>query len=202
MASQKGMLLVVSGPAGVGKGTLVKRLLEEDGSFGFSVSVTTRAPRPGEVDGVHYHFVTEEAYDELLAQDAFLEHAQVHSHRYGTLKSEVFSRMERGESVVLDIDVQGALNVMARFEDCVSVFILPGSFRELRARLEGRGTEQPEEVERRMRNARREVLEQPRYRYTLVNRTGEADAAYASLKAIVQAEKLRSTRFFPEVPED
>lgn len=200
--TRSGMLMVVSGPAGVGKGTLVKRLLKEDPSFAFSVSVTTRAPRSGEVDGVDYHFISEERYDELLEEKAFLEHAKVHSHRYGTIRSEVAERLDRGQNVLLDIDVQGAINVMEQFPDCVSVFIVPTSFAELRARLEGRGTEDQEELERRMANARREVREQPRYRYTIVNRSGGLEAAYQDLRTIAEAEKHRTSRLCVTVPEE
>lgn len=123
--TRKGMLMVISGPSGTGKGTLAARLLQEDPSFTFSVSVTTRARRSNEIDDVHYHFISEEEYDRLLAEDAFLEHATVHGHRYGTLKSEVYERIERGQNVLLDIDPQGARNVMAQEPTCVSVFILP-----------------------------------------------------------------------------
>ena len=197
--TRKGMLLVVSGASGTGKGTLVKRLLEEDKSFCFSVSATTRAPRTGETDGVDYHFLTEAQYDELLARDAFLEHATVHAHRYGTLKEEVYGRMERGQNVLLDIDTQGAFNVMAAAPDCVSVFILPPSYAELRRRLEGRNTERPEEIERRFTNARQEIPLMDRYQYIIVN--DDLDAAYAQLRAITLAEKQRSNRYFPVVPE-
>ena len=197
--TRKGMLLVVSGASGTGKGTLVKRLLEEDKSFCFSVSATTRAPRTGETDGVDYHFLTEAQYDELLAKDAFLEHATVHAHRYGTLKEEVYGRMERGQNVLLDIDTQGAFNVMAAAPDCVSVFILPPSYAELRRRLEGRNTERPEEIERRFTNARQEIPLMDRYQYIIVN--DDLDAAYAQLRAITLAEKQRSNRYFPVVPE-
>ena len=197
--TRKGMLLVVSGASGTGKGTLVKRLLEEDASFCFSVSATTRAPRNGETDGVDYHFLTEAQYDELLAKDAFLEHATVHAHRYGTLKEEVYGRMERGQNVLLDIDTQGAFNVMAAAPDCVSVFILPPSYAELRRRLEGRNTERPEEIERRFTNARQEIPLMDRYQYIIVN--DDLDAAYAQLRAITLAEKQRSNRYFPTVPE-
>ena len=127
--TRKGMLLVISGPSGTGKGTLIKRLMEEDPSLVFSVSATTRAPRPGEIDGVHYHFVTNEQYDELVAQDAFVEYATVHANRYGTLRSEVYGRLEKGENVVLDIDVQGSLNVIANEKEKVSIFILPPSMK-------------------------------------------------------------------------
>ena len=197
--TRKGMLLVVSGASGTGKGTLVKRLLEEDRSFCFSVSATTRTPRTGETDGVDYHFLTEAQYDELLAKDAFLEHATVHAHRYGTLKEEVYGRMERGQNVLLDIDTQGAFNVMAAAPDCVSVFILPPSYTELRRRLEGRNTERPEEIERRFTNARQEIPLMDRYQYIIVN--DDLDAAYAQLRAITLAEKQRSNRYFPVVPE-
>ena len=197
--TRKGMLLVVSGASGTGKGTLVSRLLKEDPSFVFSVSVTTRAPREGEIDGVHYHFLTEAQYDELLAKDAFLEHAEVHDHRYGTLKEEVYGRMEKGQNVLLDIDTQGAFNVMASAPDCVSVFILPPSYAELRRRLEGRHTETAEVIERRWRNARKEIPLMGRYQYIIVN--DDFEAAYAQLRAITLAEKQRSTRYMPSVPE-
>ena len=101
---RKGMLLVISGPSGAGKGTLVSKLLEQDPTFAFSVSVTTRGKRENEIEDVHYHFISEEEYDKLLSEDAFLEHASVHGHRYGTLKSEVYERMNRGQNVLLDID--------------------------------------------------------------------------------------------------
>ena len=197
--TRKGMLLVVSGASGTGKGTLVKRLLDEDDSFAFSVSVTTREPREGEIDGVHYHFVSEEKYDELVAQDAFLEHAGFCGHRYGTLKKEVFGRMEKGQNVLLDIETQGAFNVMAKAPDCVSVFILPPSYAELRRRLENRNTEEAEDVKRRLETARHEIPLMNRYQYIIVN--DEIETAYAQLRAIVQAEKQRCTRYFPTVPE-
>lgn len=197
--TRKGMLLVVSGASGTGKGTLVARLLEEDPSFVFSVSATTRAPREGEMDNVHYHFLTEAQYDELLARDAFLEHATVHDHRYGTLKEEVFGRMELGQNVLLDIDTQGAFQVMAAAPDCVSVFILPPSYAELRRRLEGRNTEPPEVIERRWQNAHQEIPLMGRYQYIIVN--DDFETAYAQLRAITLAEKQRSIRYTPVVPE-
>ena len=195
----KGMLLALVGPSGCGKGTLGKLLLDAYPEFGFSVSATTRAPRPGEVDGLHYHFMTDAQYDELLAEDAFLEHAEVHGHRYGTLKREVSERIEAGRSVLLDIDQQGAQQVMASDPECVSVFILPPSMAVLRSRLEGRGTEAPEEVERRMRNAVGEIALMHRFRYIIVN--DDLDSAMAALRTIVEAEKHRAIRYFPEMTE-
>ncbi len=196
---RKGMLLVISGPSGAGKGTLVERLLKKDPTFCFSVSVTTRARRKNEIDDVHYHFISEAEYDKLLEQDAFLEHASVHNHRYGTLKSEVYERMERGQNVLLDIDPQGARTVMAKEPSCVSVFILPPSYSELKVRLHTRNTEQPEEIQRRLNNARGEIAQMERYRYLIVN--DDLDLAFDQLAAIVRAEKQNSVRYFPEIGE-
>ena len=196
---RKGMLLVVSGASGTGKGTLLERLLKDDPTCAFSVSATTREPRENEIPDVHYHFISDAEYDKLLQEDAFLEHADVHTARYGTLKSEVFDRMERGQNVVLDIDVQGALQVMERCPGCVSLFILPPSFAELRRRLEGRGTETQEKIEIRLRNAREEVKLVDKYQYVIVN--DEVDAAVERIKAIVNAEKYRTTRYFPAMEE-
>ncbi len=198
--SRKGMLLVISGPSGAGKGTLVQRLLDRDPSFAFSVSVTTRERRKNEIEDVHYHFISEAEYDKLLKEDAFLEHASVHGHRYGTLKQEVYDRIDRGENVLLDIDPQGAVSVMEREPDCVSVFILPPSFAELRIRLHTRNTEQQEEIERRLHNARGEIAQMNRYRYLIVN--DNLDLAFEQLLAVVRAEKQNSVRYFPAVEED
>ncbi|MBR2824221.1 MAG: guanylate kinase [Clostridia bacterium] len=197
--TRKGMLLVISGPSGAGKGTLVEKLLKKDPSFCFSVSVTTREKRKNEEEGVHYHFISEEEYDKLLDADAFLEHASVHGHRYGTLKSEVYERMDRGQNVLLDIDPQGARAVMEKEPDCVSIFILPPSYRELRVRLVTRNTEQQEEIERRLGNARAEIAQMNRYRYLIVNR--DLELAFEQLQAVVRAEKQNAIRYFPEIED-
>jgi len=200
IVKRKGMLLIISGPSGTGKGTLVKKLMESDPSISFSCSATTRAPRPGEIDGVHYHFIDDTAYDRLLSEDAFLEHATVHGHRYGTLKREVEEQLASGKNVLLDIDPQGAINVMNHVCDYVSVFILPPSFSALRVRLHTRNTDDPVEIERRLRNARREVLNIGKYHYAVVN--DDLELAFSQLQSIVNAEKQRTTRFCPTILED
>ena len=197
--TRKGMLLVISGPSGAGKGTLVQRLLDKDPSFCFSVSVTTREKRKNEIQDVHYHFISEAEYDKLLQEDAFLDQASVHAHRYGTLKSEVYARMEKGQNVLLDIDPQGARTVMEKEPDCVSVFILPPSYSDLRIRLHTRNTEKPEEIQRRLNNARGEIAQMNRYRYLIVN--DDLDLAFEQLAAVVRAEKQNSARYFPEIGE-
>ena len=194
---RKSMLIVISGPSGVGKGTIYNRLLENDKSLTFSVSVTTRAPRQGERDGVDYFFISEEEYSLLLEEDAFLEHATVHGHSYGTLRSQVAEKMAQGRSVLLDIDPQGARNVMAACQDCVSIFLLPPSYEVLRKRLYGRNTDRPDEIERRLKNAQGEIEQANLYQYAVVN--DDLDTAYQQVSAIITAEKLRTTRYFPAV---
>ena len=198
--TKKGMLLVISGPSGTGKGTLVDRLLKEDPSFVFSVSCTTRAPRSNEIPDVHYHFITEDAFEKKVQEDAFLEHATVHDHRYGTLRSEVYEKTDQGLNVVLDIDPQGARHVMEREPSCVSVFVLPPSYEELYRRLHTRNTEKEEEIAKRMRNARGEIAQKHLYQYLLVNDTVEASMEI--LRAITRAEKQRAIRYFPEISEE
>ena len=197
--TRKGMLLVISGPSGTGKGTLVAKLLEKDPTFAFSVSVTTRGKRDNEIEDVHYHFISDAEYDKLLDEDAFIEHASVHGNRYGTLKSEVYARMESGQNVLLDIDPQGARAVMEKEPDCVSVFILPPSYHDLKVRLHTRNTEKEEEIERRLHNARGEIEQMNRYRYLVVN--DDLELAFDQLVAIVRAEKHNSVRYFPVVEE-
>ena len=198
--TRKGMLLVISGPSGTGKGTIIEQLMKVDDNLVFSVSATTRAPRPGEVDGVHYHFMTVERYRELVAQNAFVEHAEVHGNLYGTLKSEVNERLARGEDVVLDIDVQGALNVIGSGIECVSIFILPPSLKVLRERLTGRGTETPEQVERRLHNAIEEITHKDKYQYKVIN--DDLDTAIRTVQTIIEAQRHATAYYSVEVPEE
>ena len=169
MGSRSPKLFVISGPSGAGKGTLVARVREQLPDLGLTVSATTRAPRAGEVDGVDYHFLTDEEFTRRVAAGDFLEWAQVHDHRYGTLRSEVDRNLASGHSLILEIDVQGALNVKCRFPDAVLVFIEPPSLEVLRERLIGRGSETAASLELRLADAEREMRLADRYDARVVN---------------------------------
>jgi len=183
----RGRLFVVTGPSGVGKGTLIKKLLERVPGLELSVSATTRPPRPGERDGVDYHFLSEQEFDRLLAEDQFMEHASYSGHRYGTLVSEVEPRLERGAGVVLEIELQGARQIRARMPDAVLVFVAPPSPEALRERLEKRGTDSEEEIERRLRVASDELAAQSEFRHVILN--DDLERASEQLAALVQAER-------------
>jgi guanylate kinase len=163
------VVFVITGPSGVGKGTLIRGLLERIPELELSTSATTRAPRPGEQDGVHYHFMSPEAFETHVAAGDFLEHAAYSGNRYGTLRSEVKRRFVQGRPVVLEIEVQGARQVRESMPEAVAVFIAPPSLEALRARLVGRGTDSPEQVDERLRTAQRELEAQPEFAHVVVN---------------------------------
>lgn len=185
----KGNLLVLTAPSGTGKTTIVKRLLEDVPRLLFSVSHATRKPRPYEVDGKDYFFVDDPTFARLVEEEAFLEWAMVHGHHYGTSRRFVDEQIAAGCDVLLDIDVQGAAQVLARRMDAVSIFLLPPSLSELRRRLEGRGTESVEEIGRRLRRARREVQHYHEFGYVLVNQ--DAEVAAREIRSIIEAERCR-----------
>jgi guanylate kinase len=189
MVTPKGILFIVSAPSGAGKTSLLRELVPADERLVMSVSHATRAMRPGEEDGVHYHFVSVERFEELAGDGAFLEHAQVFDNYYGTAEAGVRNQLDQGLDVVLEIDWQGAQQVRARFADAVSIFIAPPSIDALRARLSGRGQDSAEIVDRRMRDARSELSHFPEYDYLVIN--DDFADALADLRAIVAAERLR-----------
>jgi guanylate kinase len=179
-------VFVITGPSGVGKGTLIRGLMERLGGLELSVSATTRAPRPGERDGVEYHFLTREEFDRRVADGELVEHADYAGRSYGTLRSELEDRMRAGTPVVLEIEVQGARQVRAAMPEAVQVFIAPPSLQALRTRLIGRGTDDAEEVERRLRVAEEELASQPEFGHVVVN--DRLDDALERLTAIVAGE--------------
>ena len=188
--------LVISAPSGAGKTTLARMLVAEHDDVVFSISATTRSPRPKERDGKDYHFVDDATFDRMIARNELAEWAVVHGRRYGTPRREVAAALERGRSVVLDIDIQGARQVRSVFPQALLVFVLPPSAEELGRRLSGRASEDPAERRRRLVNAQREVDAAPEFDYVLVNR--ELEEAYRDLDAIVRAERLRVQRM-PDV---
>jgi len=179
-------VFVITGPSGVGKGTLIRGLMERVPDLQLSVSATTRAPRPGELDGVDYHFLTREEFERRVRAGEFVEHADYAGRRYGTLRSELSERARAGKAVVLEIEVQGARQVRAAVPGAVLVFIAPPSAHALRERLSGRGTDDHEEVERRLRVAEEELRARAEFAHVVVN--DELEHATRELAAIVRAQ--------------
>jgi guanylate kinase len=177
-------VFVITGPSGVGKGTLIRGLLERVPQLELSVSATTREPRPGEHDGVDYHFLSGAEFDRRLAEGDFVEHAEYSGHRYGTLQSELRGRAGAGVPVVLEIEVQGARQIRERMPDACQVFIAPPSLDALHARLVGRGTNSPDDVERRLATAREELRAEPEFQHVVVN--DRLEQAIAELEEIVR----------------
>ena len=187
---KKGLLIVISGASGTGKGTVCKELLARERGVAFSVSATSRAPREGEQDGREYYFRTRAEFEAMIAEGAFLEYADVYGNYYGTPFAPIEARRSAGEDILLEIDTQGALNVMERCPDGTFIFLLPPSLEELRRRITGRGTESEESLARRLAAARDEIRLGRRYRYAVLNDTVED--ATTRIQTILTAERLRA----------
>lgn len=191
--TRRGLLIVLSSPSGAGKSTISRMLLDADPSVTMSVSATTRPKRPGEVDGVDYHFVDEAGFDEMIAAGEFVEWAYVFGHRYGTPKAPVKQALRQGRDILFDIDWQGARQLEPDFgEHLVTIFLLPPSMGELERRLRARGTDSEEVISNRMRRAADEIDHWAEYQYVLVNR--DMDECLAQVRAIVSAERSRRVR--------
>lgn len=187
-----GLLVVISGPSGAGKGTICKKLKEQMKDLKVSVSATTRKPREGEVEGESYFFINEEDFIKKINNDEFLEYAKVYGNYYGTPKKEVFKQLEDGNDIILEIDIQGALQVKKNYPRGVFIFILPPSLKELQNRIEGRGTDSKEVIIKRMQCAYDELNYAFEYDYVVLN--DEVQAAVDKIKCIINAEKSRAIR--------
>lgn len=186
-----GKLFIISGPSGAGKGTICQRIIQEV-KVELSVSMTTRKPRTGEVDGINYYFTTKEAFQQEIQAGGFLEYAEVYGNFYGTPRDKVIERLESGTDVVLEIDIQGALSVKNAYPNGIFIFILPPSMSELRKRITGRGTETEEAINLRLSQTLKEVSYIDKYDYCVVN--GELEEAVARVKAIITAEHSRVSK--------
>ena len=185
----KGRAFIISGPSGVGKSTVLKSLIEKRKNLYFSVSATTRDARPGEVDGVHYHFLDVDTFRDWIAKDEFLEYAEFVGNFYGTPKKYVYAAMEEGKDVILDIEVQGATQVVSKRPDTVRIFIAPPSWDELERRLVERGTDAPEKIQKRLLRAKVEFQTAHTYDYFVIN--DSVENAVRELDAIMTAEHCK-----------
>ena len=191
----KGLIFVISGPAGSGKGTVVAALRQMLPDIGFSVSATTRSPRPGEIDGVNYHYITRERFAEMLEHGEILEHTEYCGNFYGTLKSEAEKVISEGRDIILEIEVEGALQVKRLMpDDTVAVMLIAPDKKELERRLRGRGTETDEVIKKRLQRAVTEIALAENYDYVVINETGKIDECAAKLRAVVDAEHSKYSR--------
>lgn len=190
MDNKRGTLVLYTGSSGVGKGTLMERLLDADKSIRLSVSNTTRKPRKGEIDGVHYNFVTEEEFEDLINKDGYLEYARYCENYYGTPKKQVDDLLDQGYNVFLEIEVQGGLQIMEKYPDILSIFILPPSMESLERRLRRRGTEDEETIQKRLEATKEEMQYKNKYKYNVVN--GDLDVAVNEILDILHKEIERN----------
>ncbi len=188
----KGLLLVVSGPSGAGKGTVCRALMEQNPDICMSVSATTRKPRPGEVDGESYYFLDEDTFRSMIDNHEFIEWACFCQNYYGTPRKKVEELLEAGKDVILEIEVQGAMQVKSKFPEGVYIFVMPPSLEELERRLSGRGTETPEVVKERLKTAVWECSNIEKYNYILIN--DDVDLAVRRFASVIEAEKMRTER--------
>jgi guanylate kinase len=193
MLDRKGLLLVVSGPSGAGKGTICKALLNKNDDIKLSVSATTRKPRNGEVHGVNYFFIEKEEFTKMIENGEFLEYAQIYDNFYGTPKSAIIECLEKGQDVILEIEMQGARQIKEVYPEGVFIFVLPPSLEELKSRIVGRGTETVEEIEKRFSCAFEEINQIVNYDYFIINE--DIEKSVNDVEAIISAEKNKVTRY-------
>ncbi len=193
----KGLLIIVSGPSGAGKGTICQELLKKNPQIKISISSTTRKPRVGEVDGVDYFFTEKDKFQNMIKEDKFLEYAIVYDNYYGTPKEYVMNNLESGNDVLLEIDIAGALQIKEKFKDAAFVFILPPSLKELKSRIIGRGTESESDIEKRYGEAVSEIRQVIKYDYAIIN--DSICKATESIESIIRAEKCRVLRNQEEI---
>lgn len=186
----RGLLIVVSGPSGSGKGTVLGRVFERSSDFVYSVSATTRAPRPGEVDGVQYHFKTKEEFEKLIAENAVVEYTLYAENYYGTLRPVIEKDLCEGKNVVLEIEVDGAMQIKKKFPEAVLVLIVPPDYATLEARLRGRGTNTEEDIQKRLARSREELAIFAKYDYLIINEDNMLDKAADKFIGIIESEKL------------
>ncbi|HZJ76649.1 MAG TPA: guanylate kinase [Oscillospiraceae bacterium] len=193
----KGLLIVVSGPSGAGKGTVCRELLKNNPQIKISTSATTRKPRAGEKDGVNYYFITEDKFQRMMYEHEFLEYAVVYDNYYGTPKQYVMDNLHNGNDILLELDIVGALQIKKKFEDAVFIFILPPSLKELKNRIVNRGTESLPDIEKRYDAAISEIKQVMKYDYAIIN--DSISGAVYDIEAIVRAEKCRVVRNYEEI---
>ncbi len=199
MRNREGLLIVLSGPSGCGKGTVIRELMQDHPNLFYSVSATTRLPRPGETDGIHYHFLKKEQFEDLISTDGMLEYANYCGNYYGTPRAAVEEQCRAGKDVILEIEVQGAMQIREKCPDAVFLFILPPSAEELARRLTDRQTEDPQTVQNRLTKAREEMALAGNYDYIVVNDIVSETAS--QIEAIITAEKFSRKRMQPVLDE-